>query len=423
VSSNLAVAGVTAVLRKVLFDGVVDHPVLGLGGPVNVTAEAPDLIDTQAPDLADTINLFMYHVNPNIGWRNVELPARAPDGSIISNPPLAIDLYYIVTAYSQRQLYADVLLGYAMQYMHQLGTLTRDVILNALAKAPTEVPILAAADVLDQTEAIKIVPYVMDTEEMSKLWMAFQASYRPSAVYHVSVLLIRNRLPAKSGPPVLTIGKWLPALKRVSGVDVVPGMAASSPALTSVEPPDQAAVVCIGDQLTLQGNRLADGAAVARFRNLHTGLVIDVPATTATDSQLIVQLLPAAGAWRCGIHSVQALIGAGTATKATNILPVAVAPKITAMAKSGGGVATTLALTFTPKVDADQTVSCIIIDQEFFATPPAVFPAATLNFTFDATPFAGRTPYVRLRVDDIDSNLILRTQTPPVFDPAVAAPL
>jgi hypothetical protein len=42
----------------------------------------------------------------------------------------------------------------------------------------------------------------MSTEEMSKLWAAFQAHYRPSAAYHVSVVLIQSNRSTRSALPV-----------------------------------------------------------------------------------------------------------------------------------------------------------------------------------------------------------------------------
>ncbi len=83
-SSDLAIAGVTATLRHLLKRGVVDHVKLGDQGPVSVTAMAPDLINTESADLADQINLYMYHVAPNPGWRNAGLPSRDNSGARVS---------------------------------------------------------------------------------------------------------------------------------------------------------------------------------------------------------------------------------------------------------------------------------------------------------------------------------------------------
>ena len=94
----------------------------------------------------------------------------------------------------------EILLGYGMQRLHETPVLPRDAIRTALGSAtPPHVvgdilPIgpLAAADLADQVEQIKIAPQSMNTEEVSKLWTALQAHYRPTATYHISVVLIED---------------------------------------------------------------------------------------------------------------------------------------------------------------------------------------------------------------------------------------
>lgn len=432
-STDLAIAGVTAVLRTMLHLGMVDHVPLGALGPVTITAEAPDLIKTSGTDLPDQINLFMYHVTPNAAWRNWDLPSRDSAGNRISNPPLALDLYYLVTAYSQKQLYADVLLGYAMQYLHEIAVLTSQDIQTALSTPPPEVPTLSATDVLDQVEQIKVVPHLMGTEEMSRLWMAFQTSYRPSAVYQVSVVLLQNRRPASAPLPVLSIGPVDQTTKRPAGVTVNSDMSAPTPTLTTAVPPNGQPAVRVGETLAVTGFHLADGPAVLRFTHTQTGIVNDlpVPAGSATATQLSIALGAAANPWRAGFYTVKALIGSGTAMRVTNALPIALAPTVGTVTKTGSGAATVLTVTFTPPVWQAQRVSCLIGTQEFspdnfpppVSNPPSPDPVSQLNFTLDPSALGGAVPWLRLRVDDVESLLILYSAKPPAFDPAQKAPL
>ena len=76
----------------------------------------------------DRINLFLFQATENAGWRNYGLPARAANGDRISNPPLALDLSYLLTAYGSGPLHAEALLGYAMFVLHEMPVLTRDAI-------------------------------------------------------------------------------------------------------------------------------------------------------------------------------------------------------------------------------------------------------------------------------------------------------
>jgi Pvc16 N-terminal domain len=295
------------------------------------------------------------------------------------------------------------------------------------------VPTLSATDVLDQVEQIKVVPHLMGTEEMSRLWMAFQTSYRPSAVYQVSVVLLQNRRPASAPLPVLSIGPVDQTTKRPAGVTVNSDMSAPTPTLTTAVPPNGQPAVRVGETLAVTGFHLADGPAVLRFTHTQTGIVNDlpVPAGSATATQLSIALGAAANPWRAGFYTVKALIGSGTAMRVTNALPIALAPTVGTVTKTGSGAATVLTVTFTPSVWQAQRVSCLIGTQEFspdnfpppVSNPPSPDPVSQLNFTLDPSALGGAVPWLRLRVDDAESLLILYSAKPPAFDPAQKAPL
>jgi hypothetical protein len=205
VSNALGIAAVSAVLRDLLNNGLVDASV----GDVTVSAQAPDRIDTENGDLTQ-LNLFLYQVTPNQGWRNVGLPSVDGAGtSRLTNPPLALDLHYLLTAYGSNDFEAEILLGYAMQVMHENPVLDRDAIRASFAVPPVTGGILpaalqtlTAAELADQVEQIKVVPEALSSEELSKLWGAFGTSYRPTAGYQASVVLIEGRRATRPALPV-----------------------------------------------------------------------------------------------------------------------------------------------------------------------------------------------------------------------------
>ena len=131
-STALALGAVTAVLRNILDNGLIDAGP-ALGAPVKVTAIAPDLIDLTDQTAPPQLNLFLFRVTPNSGWRNADLPARNGGGDRLTNPPLAVDLHYLLTAYGKTDLQADILLGYAMYLMHQRPWLDRALIAGFVA--------------------------------------------------------------------------------------------------------------------------------------------------------------------------------------------------------------------------------------------------------------------------------------------------
>ena len=53
-------------------------------------------------------------------------PRATRRGQRITNPPLALDLHYLLTAYGIAELQAEVLLGYGMQLLHEHPVLGRE---------------------------------------------------------------------------------------------------------------------------------------------------------------------------------------------------------------------------------------------------------------------------------------------------------
>lgn len=210
-SNALAIASVTAVLKDLLNNGLIDHDATSTLGNVTVSALSPDRIDTTTLNQTSQLNLFLYQVTPNIGWRNVGLPARNSEGERISNPPLALNLHYLLTAYGALEFHAEILLGYSMQLLHETPILTRTAIRTALAPPtavsggsglPAPMRALFTSELAEQVEQIKITPETLNTEEISRMWTAFQAHYRPSAAYQVSVVLIESKQSTRSVLPV-----------------------------------------------------------------------------------------------------------------------------------------------------------------------------------------------------------------------------
>jgi hypothetical protein len=213
-STALAIASVTAVLKDLLHNGVIDHDLASTVGEIRITALAPDLVRADSFD-GSRLNLFMYMVTPNAAWRNAVLPTYDDQGVRVSNPPLALDLHYLLTAYGAEDFHSEILLGYAMQLLHEHPVLTRSTITTALvpqvgvgvgpsSTLPAALKTLNASDLVNQVEQIRITPEAMSTEEMSRLWSAVQTHYRPTAAYRASVVLIESNHRVKASTPALT---------------------------------------------------------------------------------------------------------------------------------------------------------------------------------------------------------------------------
>ena len=137
-STALAIAGVTAVLRDLLNDGL-DQPQRQRRARQQRHGQrrcAPDRVVPANGTEAAQLNLFLLpgHAQPRLAQRG-PAGARRRGRTRLTNPPLALDLHYLLTAYGGGDLHAEILLGYAMQLLHETPVLTRDAIRTALQPA------------------------------------------------------------------------------------------------------------------------------------------------------------------------------------------------------------------------------------------------------------------------------------------------
>ncbi len=189
-SSALALAAVTAVVKGLLENGLANRGVTSeIGSDAAVSALPPDRVTSGADEKAQ-LNLFLYHGTPHTGLRPVANGA---------SPALSLDLHYLLTAYGAQDFHTEILLGHALQLLHECPVLERDVIRNTLAAlsatgsgrvVPPALAALGGSDLADRVERLRIAPEFLSTDEMSKLWSSLQAKFRPSATYKVSAVLI-----------------------------------------------------------------------------------------------------------------------------------------------------------------------------------------------------------------------------------------
>jgi hypothetical protein len=413
-SNALALAAITAVLKELL-EGVLPDSA-SIGGTVKVTAQAPDLIKGDAMT-SPQLNLFLYQVTPNAGWANVGLPARDARGERTAVPPLALDLHYLLTAYAKEDFQAEIVLGYAMQCLHEWSVLPREKLREMHARWKTGRDTLrralATSDLAEQVEAIKVSPARMDTEELSKLWAAFQTNYRPTAAYLVSVALIESALPARSPLPVLRRGP------EDRGARVPPDLTPPFPTLVAVLPPHRQPSVRLGEILTLGGFHL-DGEpgdhieVMAKHPRAPTAVKLELQGSpTATELRAQVPNDPdslPAGTYALSVGYQKN----GQIYRTTNQLPFSLAPALTLHLAERVKGRVTLEVECTPHVWQGQRASLLLNDREAIAGPFKGDKTDTLTFTFEEIP-AGDY-WVRLRVDGVESLLVNRALSPPEFD-------
>lgn len=430
-SNALVIADVTAILIELVTERLVTEKLSGyIGGTVTVSALSPDLINIDTNGNRQ-LNLFLYRLTQNTGWQNSCLPSRDSRGDRIANPPLALDLHYLVSAYAKSDMHAEVILGHAMQLFHEIPVLTRNTVRKIHDKWAGDTDVLlkelAESQLPDQVELVKISPQVMNLEEMAKLWSAFQAKYRPTAAYTATVVLIETYRPARSPLPVLSRGLPDYTSGRDEGVRVRPALAEPSlpyPVLLRVIYPDQQLSACLGDTVTVTGLNL-DGIDVkVRFENKRLGGPVDLRLTDVKTGELSFQIPDRPEDWPAGFYTISALIQRPGKTyhEATNQVPFALALKWTLPseqpitgtpnAEIPDLVDVTMILACVPHVRPGQRVTLLLNDREIPAKP---FDTATSNVSFEVEAVVRGDFLVRLRVDGVDSHFIDYTRQPSEF--------
>jgi len=370
VSGALALAAVTAVIKDLLNNGVIANDLASMAGnPVRVTSKAPDQLKTGNDEQAG-LNLFLYHTTHNTTIRNNNLPAFDPRGDRVSNPPLALDLHYLLMAYGKDEYQAEILMGYAMQQLHETPVLTRGAIRASLSAIPSlqvsgsmlpaAFQALAASDLADQIELVKIVPEPLSVEEISRLWAAFQANhFRLTAGYTASVVLIQSQKSTRASLPVLKPNLYVAPLARPHIDDVV----------SSAAPPADTRITA-SSTIQIRGSGLR-----ADVTRVQIGEVA-VPIADPDDAQIAVDLNTVAGL-RAGVQATQVIHQLMLGDPATphrgvesNVTPFVLHPVITVPA-TFSLAAGSLAVTFNPEAGRTQRVTLYLYEHNAPDTRPA----------------------------------------------------
>jgi hypothetical protein len=424
VTSSLGIAATTAVLRQLLQNAIPAAQLFGVLGAIDVTALPPDRIDVAAEK--SSLNLFMYQARPNTGWSIAEIPSHDTTGRRLNNPPLALDLSYMLSAYGAQNFHGEILLGYGAIVLHQTRVLLRETVKATFSGGalPPDLALLATSGLDGQEELVKLTMDSMSVDELSRLWSVFGEKYRPSIAFQATVVLLRGTDPVASpGPPVQRA--------RLAVTTSI------SPTIDAVEP----AMVTAGAGVTIDlvGSGLLTRDAVARFSSGESAL----PAAVSTTTRVRVAL-PAG--LRAGVNTVRvqqpSRFESDTRSGVeSNVAPFTLRPVFTAAGggapdiaisariDSGQQTSATITVRLAPPVGRRQSVSLLLGETGVAAgAAPRSYAIAAPSRDGDASDetdtiaFAVNNVrraryYVRLRVDGAETEL---EQTAGVYDrPAV----
>jgi hypothetical protein len=428
-STALALAATSRVIAAVIDDAVAAARLAlpGILGSATTTSSPPDRLDTGLDSELTNLNLFLYHVTYNQGWREVGLPTRGTNGSPIGRAPLALDLHYLLSAYSAGDYEAQIMLGIGMQALHETPLLFRQKIQDVFAAPTTDVDkALATSGLADQIELMKITPQQLSTDELAKLWTAFPSKFRVSAGYEVCVALIETQAPFTAALPVLNPKVWVfpfvePSIQSIAPA-VLPFATGASVTIAGSNLPGAGTVVIFDGAPTAPQTPavIGNGATVSvTLPNLEAGIntlrvvrELDIgeatPTPVAESNVASFILQPVIQKSTTPPYAYE--IDVGTLDPTTNTLPVTVE--------------------VAPALGANQKVSLLLTQMN--VVPPAV----ALSYMFDALPAdislpgmvifrtagvaAGNHYLVRVRVDGADSPLDVDPVTKQFVSPAAA---
>lgn len=276
----------------------------------------PNMVTTKPLDkavvedaVAGSVNLFLYQTTINSAWRNQDFPSprRGQPGRGL----LPLNLYFLLTAFgtSETDENAHVALGKAMLAFHEHPDL-----------APNHPG-------WNQIDAAHIALQPLNLDEMSKLWSAFQASYRLSVAYEVSTVLIESGLEKTAALPVRKLGEdergWKSTTQFPPQVERIKLTDKTRPGLID------------GDQFTIFGrDLLADGALSIGFEPVNRKLLetaaIAAPRVLAKSPDRIVCEADdnPAGVYLVSVRHTTIDTESGTHTATSNAVPVAVLPLV-----------------------------------------------------------------------------------------------
>jgi hypothetical protein len=198
--NSFAISAVTATMKYVLENE----------GGVAVTTKPPD-VTTQTETAR--LNIFLYQVTQNMGYRNNDHPSRSYSGELVRKQQVGIDLHYLLTAYGNQddELSSQKTLADTIRVLHENPVFTRDLIKLGIDNPELELPDIERSDLADQLELVKVTMQSLSLEDLTKIWSSFfkTGSYRISVAYKATVVLLDGKKEPRSTMPVTKVNSYV----------------------------------------------------------------------------------------------------------------------------------------------------------------------------------------------------------------------
>jgi Pvc16 N-terminal domain len=207
-SAHFAIPATTFVLRAILEARL--KAAYGTFTPPRVSIEPPQRPPAANGARAEGAGLILYlhHAGPNPAWRNMHEPRVDSAGDRVTDPPLVLDLHYMLAAQGA-DLEREAVLGVGMSAFHRNGVIGHKMIhaiLNPIVPGSATLMDKVTGEPLDdpahQPESITISQQPVDIDHSTKIWSALQSPHRPCAFYLVTTVFLDTGGEPKVGKEV-----------------------------------------------------------------------------------------------------------------------------------------------------------------------------------------------------------------------------
>lgn len=144
-----------------------------LSSEQRLVLDAPSTLIKEADPVTDALSVYLYRVVEDAEMKN--RPFERLNGQRLRYPPLALDLFYLITPVTNHVDNDHKILGKAMQIFYDNG-----VIKGSLLKGILE----------NTTSEIRVTLNALTMEDLSKLWSAFMRPLRLCVSYQVKAVYI-----------------------------------------------------------------------------------------------------------------------------------------------------------------------------------------------------------------------------------------
>jgi hypothetical protein len=142
-----------------------------------ISLESPATREGEQENAVSRLSIFLYRIIEDEHLKNRSFLTQPDD--LLVPPPLALDLFYLVTPITSSNEHDQLLLGRVMQIMYDHAIVRPGDIVAGLSQA---------------IEELRIILNPMSLEDLSKLWSAFMQPYRLSIAYEVKVVFVDSQI-------------------------------------------------------------------------------------------------------------------------------------------------------------------------------------------------------------------------------------